>query len=128
MSPIEKKEPDTIIYSIISACFEVSNVLSGGFMEKVYERALFEELSIRGIPVQTQASLQVEYKGKSVGQYFCDMLVYGKLVVELKCVGCIADEHIAQTINYLKATGLHLAIIVNFQNPKLEWRKVYRDY
>jgi len=108
---------------VIGAVFEVSNTLGAGFLEKVYERALLAELRIRGIRATTQASFTVDYKGHPVGEYFADILVEDELVIELKCVECLGSEHTAQCLNYLRASGRTLCLLVNFQKPKAEWRR-----
>jgi GxxExxY protein len=113
---------------VLGAVFEVSNTLGTGFLEKVYERALLRELAIRGIRATTQASLTVTYKGYSVGEYFADILVEDILVIELKCVDRLANEHTAQCINYLRASGLRLCLLINFQRPKVEWRRIMHGF
>jgi len=115
-----------LIRQVVGACFEVSNVLGGGFLEKVYERALVEELRIQGLQATAQVPIVVPYKGIVAGEYYCDVLVEGVLIVELKCCERLTDEHIAQCINYVQATGIPLMLLVNFQNPRLEWRRIYR--
>jgi len=112
---------------VIGSAFEVSKVLGSGFLEKVYERALFRELTFRGLSVRAQAPYSVRYKGQLIGEYLADLLVEDKLVVELKCVERLANEHLAQCLNYLKASGLHTALLINFQRPKVEWRRVLLD-
>src|SRR5579862_5443747 len=92
---------DDVTGRVLRAVFEVSNTLGAGFLEKVYERALLRELGIRGIRAKSQASIAVSYKGQHVGEYFADILVEDVLVVELKCVERICNEHIAQCLNYL---------------------------
>jgi GxxExxY protein len=109
---------------VLSAVFEVSNTLGAGFLEKVYERALLIELNIRGIRAVSQASFPVNYKGRSVGEYFADILVEDELVIELKCVDHLANEHLAQCINYLRASGKALCLLINFQKPKVEWKRI----
>ncbi len=109
---------------VIQAVFEVSNTLGAGFLEKVYERALARELSIRGVRATAQTALPVFYKGGRVGDYYADLLVEGKLVVELKCVERLGDEHLAQCLNYLRASGCQVCLLVNFQRPTVEWRRV----
>jgi GxxExxY protein len=104
--------------------FEVSNTLGAGFLEKVYERALLRELALRGISVVAQASFAVSYKGQSVGEYFADILVEDLLVVELKCVERLGNEHTAQCLNYLRASGRRVCLLVNFQKPKVEWKRI----
>lgn len=109
---------------VLAAVFEVSNTLGAGFLERVYRRALLRELHLRGIRATAEASLPVTYKGLSVGEYFADLLVEGVLVVELKCAERLANEHTAQCLNYLRASGLTLCLLVNLQKPKVEWRRV----
>src|SRR6266496_1230145 len=109
---------------VLGAVFEVSNTLGAGYLEKVYQRALLRELSLRGIRATTEASLAVTYKGHSVGEYFADLLVEEVLVVELKCAERLANEHVAQCLNYLRASGLTFCLLVNFQKPKVEWKRI----
>ncbi len=97
---------DALVEAVIGAAYEVSNVLGAGFLEKVYERALTRELGLRGLRVHSQISYSVSYKGLCVGEYVADLLVESRLLVELKCVDRFSNEHMAQCINYLKASGL----------------------
>ena len=103
---------------------EVSNELGAGFLEKVYRRALTEELRLRAIGVEEEVRYRVLYKGTVVGEYLADLVVAGRAVAELKCAECIANEHVAQTLNYLKAAGLRVGLILNFQRPKVAWKRV----
>ena len=109
---------------VLGAVFEVSNTLGAGLLEKVYQRALLAELSLRGIRATAEASFAVTYKGHRVGEYFADLLVEGVLVVELKCAERLAHEPTAQCLNYLRASGLTLCLLVNFQKPKVEWSRI----
>jgi GxxExxY protein len=109
---------------VIGAVFEVSNTLGVGFLEKVYERALVRELTLRGVRAMAQVPLTVSYKGDEVGEYFADILVEDVLMVELKCTEGFANEHVAQCLNYLKASGLGLCLLVNFQKPKVEYKRI----
>ena len=111
-----------------AAVFEVSNTLGAGFLEKVYERALLRELGLRSVQATAQASFAVTYKGQNVGEYFADIVVEDVLVIELKCVERLANEHTAQCLNYLRASGLTLCLLVNFQKPKVEWKRIVRGY
>jgi len=113
---------------VLAAVFEVSNTLGAGFLEKVYERALLQELALRGISAIPQASFAVIYKGQSVGEYFADILVEDELVVELKCVERLGNEHTAQCLNYLRASGRRFCLLVNFQRPKVEWKRIVLGY
>ena len=113
---------------MVGAVYEVANTLGPGFLEKVYERALKTELNIRRINVESQAPIQIQYKGKIIGDYYADLLVENKLIVELKCVDTLSNEHFAQTLNYLKATDHHVALLVNFQHPKVEWKRIVQNF
>ena len=86
--------------------------------------ALLAEFRLCGIRATAQASFPVAYKGCRVGDYFADILVEDVLVVELKCVERLANEHTAQCINYLRASGRTLCLLVNFQRPKVEWKRI----
>jgi GxxExxY protein len=109
---------------VLGAVFEVSNTLGAGFLEKVYERALLIELGIRGLQAASQVSLTVTYKGQRVGEYFADILVEDDVVIELKCVDRLANEHMAQYLNYLRASGRGVCLLVNFQRPTVEWKRI----
>jgi GxxExxY protein len=113
---------------VLGAVFEVSNTLGAGFLEKVYERALLTEFGIRGIRAVTQASFPVTYKGGCVGENFADFLIEDILVVELKCVDRLANEHTAQCLDYLRASGCRLCLLVNFQKPKVEWKRIIHGF
>jgi GxxExxY protein len=128
MNADERESTDMLFEDVVGACFEVANSLGGGFLEKVYERALIRELVLRGHRVKAQASYRVIYKGAPVGEYFADLIVAEKLVVEIKCADQLAKEHMAQCINYLRASGLHIALLVNFQRSKLEWKRVVNNF
>ena len=110
--------------SVLNAVFEVSVTLGSGFLEKVYERALLRELGLRGIRATAQASLAVTYKGRSVGEYFGYILIEDALVVELKCTKRLADQDTAQCLNHLRASGATVCLLVNFQKPKVEWKRI----
>ena len=114
--------------AVIGAAFEVSNTLGTGFFEKFYERALVRELKEQGVRVDSQVPFSVIYKGHCVGEYFADILVEGELVVELKCVERLTGEHTAQCLNYLKASGKQLCLLLNFQRSRLEVKRVVLDY
>ena len=124
MNTDERGYFDSLTERVLGAVLEVSNTLGPGFLEKVYERALLRELGLRGIRTITQASFAVTYKGHHVGEYFADLLVEDVLVVELKCVERLTSEHTAQCINYLRASGRTLCLLINFQKPKAEWKRI----
>ena len=117
-------ESERIIQAVIGASYEVSNFLGAGFLEKVYERALRQELSLRGFRVDSQVCFPVLYKGERAGDYLADLVVERRVIVELKCVARFCAEHMAQCINYLRASRLRFCLMVNFQNPRVEWKRV----
>jgi len=115
---------DQISEAVIGAAFEVQNILGSGFLEKVYERALRSELLLRGLEVKAQVSFPVDYKGQYIGEYIADLVINDSLIVELKCVERFSDEHLAQCLNYLKASHLRLALLINFQKPRVAWKRI----
>jgi GxxExxY protein len=117
-------EWDQLVNTVIGGAYEVSNALGCGFLEKVYERALVRELELRGLRVLQQAMYPLEYKGVSLGNYAADLVIQDRIIVELKCVACFSNEHIAQALNYLRASNLKLALLINFQKPKVEWKRL----
>jgi|SRR5580693_9011067 GxxExxY protein len=117
-----------LVEQVIGAIYEVSNVLGVGFLEKVYERALAQELGLRGIKAQTQVHFTVNYKGRNVGEYVADLVVEDDLVIELKCVDQFCNEHMAQCINYLKSSGKKIALLVNFQKPKVQLKRIVNNF
>ncbi len=108
---------------IINACFEVSNELGCGFLESVYENSLVMVLREKGLKVESQVPVQVKFRGGVVGEFYPDIVVEDNVLLELKAVKTIAPEHIAQVLNYLKATGMPVGMLVNFGNAKLEYRR-----
>lgn len=110
-----------ITSEIIAASFEVSNHLGVGFLEKVYENSLKVELGMRGLDVESQKQVFVYYKESLVGKYQMDLMVDGKVVVEVKTAENIIPEHKAQLINYLKITGLRVGLIINFYKTRVEY-------
>jgi GxxExxY protein len=107
---------------IIGAAYEVYNALGRGFLEKVYENALALELSRRGLQVQAQQPIEVRHRGEVVGQYFADLVVEGEVIVEAKSVASLDGAHEAQLINYLKATGIGVGLLINF-GPEIEIKR-----
>ena len=115
---------DSVCEAIIGAAFRVSNALGAGFLEKVYENALAHELRKSGLHLAQQYPVEVRYDGMVVGEYVADLLVAGSVIVELKCVKGIEDIHLAQCLNYLRATGLRRGLILNFHFPKVGVKRV----
>ena len=105
---------------------EVSNVLGPGSLERVYHRALVEELRLRQIQVQSPYPIPVQYKGVSIGNYVADLVVEERMLLELKALAALAPEHEAQLLNYLKATGLRVGLLINFGTPRLQWKRMVR--
>jgi len=113
-------------YKINGACFEVYKDKGCGFLEDVYQECLEIEFEDQGIPFEAQAPLSLEYKGRSLRKkYIPDFICFGKIIVEIKAVKEITDEHRAQVQNYLKATGYKLGLIVNFGHyPKVQIERI----
>jgi GxxExxY protein len=109
---------------IIGCSFAVTRVLRPGFLEKVYENALAHELRKAGLAVRQQYGIVVRYDGVIVGEYMADLLVADTVLVELKAVKALDAAHVAQCLNYLKATGLPLCLLLNFGAPRLEIRRL----
>jgi GxxExxY protein len=109
---------------VIACGFTVLNTLGAGFLEKVYENALAHELRKTGLTVVQQHGLSVIYDGMVVGQYCVDLLVEQALLVELKAAKALDQAHRAQCVNYLKASGLKLCLLLNFGNSRLEIKRV----
>jgi GxxExxY protein len=113
--------------AVIGCAFEVINELGAGFLESVYEKALILALRERGLSATGQHPIKVMFRGQCVGDFLADVLVEGKVIVELKAVRAIAPQHQAQIINYLNATGIEVGLLINFGNPKLEYKRFTRS-
>jgi GxxExxY protein len=113
---------------IIGCAYAVANALGCGFLEKVYENALAHELRKAGLKTAQQHAIAVQYDGVVVGEYFADLLVEECLVVELKAVKALDDVHLAQCLNYLKATSLPLCLLLNFGAPKVQIKRVVNAF
>ncbi len=111
-------------YKIIGIAMSVHKELGSGFLEKVYENAMMVLFRKQKIEAEQQKPIDVIFKNENVGSYYADLLVENKVIVELKTVDKIIDVHKAQVLNYLKATGLHLAIILNFHSQSLEYKRI----
>ena len=128
MNADQRRFSDALTQRVLAAIFEVSNTLGAGFLEKVYERALVKELGLRGIRATAQSSFAVKYKGQYVGEYFADIVVEDVLVIELKCAERLTNEHMAQCLNYLRASGQSVCLLVNFQRPKVDWKRIVHRF
>lgn len=116
-------ELDGITEKIIGCVYEVGNTLGSGFVEKVYENSLFHQLLKSNLQVVQQHQINVFYDSILVGEFFADLLVEGKVLLELKAVRQLDDVHTAQVMNYLKASGLPICLLINFGRPKIEIRR-----
>ncbi len=113
-------------YAIIGAAMEVHRILGPGFLEAVYQAALAHELTLRGVRFEQFKRLPVYYKGVLVGDYEADFVVEDQIILEIKAVSQLHPKHEAQALNYLTATGLRLAILLNFGTDSLERQRVVR--
>ena len=109
---------------MIGAAYKVGNTLGSGFLEKVYENALAIEIRKVGLQAIQQHPIKVKYEGAVVGEFVADVLVQNEVLVELKAVKALDEIHLAQCLNYLKATGLRICLLINFGNPKIEIKRV----
>jgi GxxExxY protein len=123
MAEIVHKE---LSYAIIGAAMEVHRELGPGFLEAVYEKALAHELTQRGITYEEQKLLPVYYKEQLVGEYKADFAIEGKIIVELKSIPALNPVHEAQVLNYLAATKMQLAILINFGAASLQTKRIVR--
>lgn len=113
-------------YAIMGACFEVYTIKGCGFLEPVYQECLEIEMALRALPFVPQQALSLDYKGQPLKQtYKPDMICFERIIVELKAVKELMDEHRAQVHNYLHATGMKLGLLINFGHyPKLEYERI----
>jgi GxxExxY protein len=118
---------EEITRDIIGAAMEVLNELKPGLDEKLYERALILELQRRGHSIDQQREFPVSYRGQLIGKMIPDMIVDGKVIADPKVVTAFNDSHLAQMLGYLNISGLNLAILLNFKNSRLEWKRVANE-
>lgn len=116
-----------ITEKIIKAYYNVYNTLGYGFLEKVYENAMFMELASMGLYVEKQSPIKVHYQGKEVGEYYADLIVNQSVIVELKAAEALCEEHEYQLINYLKATDIEVGLLLNFGKKPEMRRKVFAN-
>ena len=129
MNTDERREKlDQITEKIIGCCYTVATALGNGFLEKVYENALAHELKKSGFRVLQQHPVKVMYDDVEVGDYVADLLVENSVIVELKAIKALDNIHRAQCLNYLKATGMSVCLLVNFGTPKIEIKRVVLDF
>ncbi|OUO50466.1 GxxExxY protein [Parabacteroides sp. An277] len=118
-----KEETD----GIIAAFYDVYNTLGYGFFERVYQNALYQELKRRGFKCEAQYKVKVYFKGQEIGEYFADILVNNHIILELKAVDSICNEHELQLINYLKATEIEVGLLLNFGEKPQVRRKLFTN-
>jgi len=123
-----RSELAKITRRIIGCAYRVSNALGSGFLEKAYENALAHELQKDGLSARQQHPIQVRYDGVLVGDFVADFLVENAVLVELKAVQAIDGVHMAQCMNYLRATGLRVCLLIYFGKPRLEIKRVVHKY
>jgi len=109
---------------VIRCAFEVSNTLGAGFVEKVYENALCVELTKTGIPFCRQQRYRIRYKNENIGNYIADIVVTEKLLIELKALSALNRDHEAQVMNYLKASGLRVGLLINFGTARIGMKRI----
>ncbi len=120
----EPESMDALIYQVIGCCIEVHKELGPGFIESVYHRAMEVELAHQGIPFETQQKIELHYRGRRVGRHRLDLIIAGRLVIELKAVEELAKKHYAQIRSYLKAARKEVGLLVNFAEYQLDPRRV----
>ena len=123
-----QREIDKITEQILGCAFKVHNYHGHGFHEKVYENSLVHEMQKRGLKVDQQYPFCVYYDGILVGEYKADIIVEEKVLFEAKVAQALVEKHKAQCLNYLKATGLKVCLLVNFGNPRLEYKRIVNNF
>ena len=117
----------SIANTILKVYYEVYNELGHGFLEKVYQNAMYFELKARGLKVESQKEIKVYFKQQLVGEYYSDLIVENKVIIELKATEVLMNAHVAQTINYLKATPIEIGILLNFGSEPEFKRLIYTN-
>lgn len=128
MDADRRRSLDALTERVIGCAYTVGNALGSGFLEKVYENALAHELRKTGLKIEQQRNLQVRYDGVVVGDYVADLLVDEYVLVELKTVKSFDEIHVAQCINYLKASGLPVCLLINFGGPRVEIKRIVNHF
>lgn len=114
------------VFAIVGAAMDVHTILGSGFLEPVYQEAMEIESRTRGLPFESQRVLQIRYKGHVLKkEYVADLIYFDKIVVELKALDRLSGREESQLLNYLKATGMKVGVLINFgSHPKLEWKRL----
>ncbi len=121
-----RPDHDPLSEAVIGLVFKVANALGAGFLEKVYENALAIELQGAGIAFEQQVPITVFYQGQAVGSYVTDLVIEGRLLIELKACRTLEDAHTAQCLNYLRATELSTCLLINLGTPKPQIKRLSR--
>lgn len=119
---------DELIQKIIGASYKVYNTLGTGFLEKVYEKALCIKLKKEGLKVERQYPVSVYYEKEKVGDYYADLYVKNRIIIELKSVECLSIAHEKQLVNYLSATNIDDGLLINFSIEKVQIKRKFRVY
>jgi GxxExxY protein len=128
MPKINPQAINQITEKIMGCAFRVSNQLGVGFLEKVYENALAHDIRKAGLKANQQYPIRITYDGVTVGDYVADLLIEECVLVELKTVQHLDNIHIAQCMNYLKATGLTICLLLNFYHPRVETKRIAHNF
>ena len=123
-----RSQLDKMTRRIIGCAYRVGNARGTGFLEKVYENALAHELRKAGSKVKQQQAIKVRYDGIVVGDFMADLLVEESVLVELKAQNALEEIHVAQCLNYLAGTGLQVCLLINFGRPKIQIKRVVREF
>jgi GxxExxY protein len=124
----DREELDRLTKRVIGCAFTVAGALGAGFIERVYENALAHELRKAGLSIEQQRPINVYYDGVLVGEYVADLLVDEQVLIELKAARALDEAHRAQCLNYLKATGLKVCLLINFGAPRLQVRRLVNNF
>lgn len=114
--------------AIIGCAFEVANTLGRGFVENIYANALAKELAVQALEVRREFPVKVHYKGDLVGDFFCDLLIEGKIIVEVKAASGLNNLQMTQCLNYLKATGFKLCLLINFGAASVQVKRIVNNF
>ena len=120
-------QDQALTQTIIGCAYQVHNTLGAGFLEKVYENALSIELAEAGLRVQQQAPIKVNYRGNTVGEYYADLWVEDRIIIEIKAVENLHKRHEVQLVNYLTATGVDVGLLLNF-GKSVQVKRKHREY
>ena len=114
---------EKLSYQVIGSCMQVHSLLGPGLLEQCYHNGLFYELTKQKLKVEYNAPYTVQYDGHVVGEYFADLVVDKRILLELKSVKSFSDAHVAQLLNYLHISGVHVGYLLNFQGIKLKYKR-----